>query len=130
MKAKDALQFVLDKFDPDCFETGAAGCPNKYFAGAKNICNQPGRTGSSGNCRECWEQEVDILQGRTDCQVRDQDPVTFTLADLTIAFYNVVSKAVEDYGGNAERLYSYTRGVCDLVDALARLITGEEDTKE
>lgn len=127
MKAKDALQFVLDKFDPECFEAGAAGCPNKYFAGAKNICNQPGRTGSSGNCLECWDQEVEILQKRTDGPAPELGPVTFTLADLTIAFYNTVSKAVEDYGGNAERLYSYTRGVCDLVDALAQLITGETD---
>lgn len=43
---------------------------------------------------------------------------------LTAAFYNVVSNKVEDYGGNTDLLYTYLRGVCDMVGAVAELITG------
>ena len=125
MKAKDAMQFVLDRFDPETFETGAAGCPSRYFDGLRNICTLPGRAGLHGNCMECWNQEVMIRGKQEQTDAPDQTrTITFTLEDLTIAFYNVVSSAVEDYGGNADRLYSYTRGVCDLVDALAELVTG------
>lgn len=46
---------------------------------------------------------------------------------ITAAFYNVVSNKVEDYGGNTDLLYTYLRGACDLMDAVAELIVEDAD---
>lgn len=124
MRARDALKYVLkDGFDPETLVTGAAGCPSKYFDGVRNICSLPGKAGVPGNCRACWDQEIRIREdGPEDAPPRGA--AAFGLPDLAIAFYNVVSSAVEDYGGNVDRLYVYTKGACDLVDSIAALITG------
>lgn len=46
-----------------------------------------------------------------------------TLPILAVAFYNCVTSAVEEYGGNTDRVYTYIRGMCDLIDAVAELVT-------
>lgn len=46
-----------------------------------------------------------------------------TIETLAMAFYNCATVAVEEYGGNTDRVYTYIRGMCDLIDAIAVLIT-------
>ena len=125
MKAIEALRYIApEKFCGERMEPGAAGCPNTYFDGAKCLCNLPGRAGKE-NCRACWNQEVRIPDGPAEDPGKDMQ--TFTIEKLAFAVYNTVSKAVEDFGGNADGFYRYTRGVCDLVDELAALVAGDGD---
>lgn len=120
---------------------GCKGCPNHYGYGPeeqdnKNTCKGYGKLLSpyiEVFCRQCWDQE--IQEEEPAATAPDVDDVLESLqrlhenahmTTLTAAFFNTVSAAVEDYGGNAERLYHYLRGVCDLVDNVAALMTEEE----
>lgn len=119
---------------------GCKGCPNTYGYGPEGKLNSDACIARINflrkqqiNCRECWDQE--IPEEEPAATVPDVDDVLESLqrlhenahmTTLTAAFYNTVSAAVEDYGGNAERLYHYLRGVCDLVDNVAALMTEEE----
>lgn len=50
-----------------------------------------------------------------------------TLPILAMAFFNCCTNAIEEYGGNTDRVYSYIRGMCDLIDAIAELTTDTEE---
>lgn len=136
----------LQQEHPECvsvrFIGGCKQCPEHYGYGSenatnKNTCMAYGKpiTAYLDICRQCWDREipeeepqtttVDVDDALEALQRLHENAHTTT---LTVAFYNTVSAAVEDYGGNAERLYHYLRGVCDLVDNVAALMT-EEDNK-
>ena len=126
----------------DIYAGGCKGCPKTYGYGPEDdatretcIAQQKSRGISKELCRQCWDRKIPEEEpAATETNV-DVDDVLEALqrlhenahmTTLTAAFYNTVSAAVEDYGGNAERLYHYLRGVCDLVDAVAALMSEEE----
>lgn len=136
----------LQQEHPECvseeFIGGRKGCPIIYGYGPedqdnKSTCIGYGKLMSAYVdvfCRQCWDRE--IPEEEPAAAVPNVDGVLEALqrlhenahmTTLTAAFYNTVSAAVEDYGGNAERLYHYLRGVCDLVDNVAALMTEEGD---
>lgn len=141
MTYREKLQQEHPECVSDCYAGGCKGCPKTYGYGPEGssseetcIAWKKSTMAHIDLCRQCWDQE--IPEAEPAATVPDVDDVLEALqrlrenahmTTLTVAFYNTVSAAVEDYGGNAERLYHYLRGVCDLVDAVAALMTEEGD---
>lgn len=124
----------------DIYAGGCKGCPKTYGYGPEGGSNgeiciawQKSAEAHIDFCRQCWDRE--IPEEEPADAVPDVNDVLEALqrlhenahmTTLTAAFYNVASTAVEDYGGNTERLCTYLRGICDLMDAVAALMTEEE----
>lgn len=125
----------------DIYAGGCKGCPKTYGYGPEDgatretcITQQKFMWINKELCRQCWDREIPEEEPETI--ETDVDGVLEALQrlheyahmiTLIAAFYNTVSTAVEDYGGNVERLYHYLRGACDLVNAVAALMTEEGD---
>lgn len=139
MTYREKLQQEHPEKVDDLWAGGCKGCPADYEYGSEEM-DKKGACIAYGCepkeyidlCRQCWDRE--IPEEEPTATVPDVDDVLEALqrlhenahmTTLTAAFYNTVSAAVEDYGGNAERLYHYLRGVCDLVDNVAALMTEE-----
>ena len=139
MTYREKLQQEHPECVSDNYAGGCKGCPSSYEYGPEDslsgetcIAWQKSVEARKYLCRQCWDREI---PGEPAATVPDVDGVLEALqrlhenahmTTLTAAFYNTVSTAVEDYGGNAERLYHYLRGACDLVDNVAALMTEEE----
>lgn len=136
MTYREKLQQEHPECVSDCYAGGCKGCPATYGYGATCIAWKKSTMAHTDLCRQCWDREIPEEEpAATETNV-DVDDVLGALqrlhenahmTTLTAAFYNTVSAAVEDYGGNAERLYHYLRGACDLVDAVAALMTEEAE---
>ena len=140
MTYREKLQQEHPECVSDNYAGGCKGCPRTYGYGPEGdlsgaTCIAWGKSAEAhiNLCRQCWDQEIPGEEPAAT--VPDVDDVLEALqrlhenahmTTLTAAFFNTVSAAVEDYGGNAERLYHYLRGVCDLVDNAAALMTEEE----
>lgn len=141
MTYREKLQQEYPECVSDIYAGGCKGCPKTYGYGPEGGSNgetciawQKSAEAHIDLCRQCWDRE--IPEEEPAAAVPNVDGVLEALQrlhenahmiTLTAAFYNTVSAAVEDYGGNAERLYHYLRGVCDLVDNVAALMTEEDD---